>query len=102
MGNLRRIITCVRVRLTACNAASIVRKILTESRTLANFDLDELEQQVNALIELNQRLRDENNTLRTRHDALAVERDDLLDKTTLTRSRIEAMLVRLRTLETQL
>lgn len=69
---------------------------------MANFDLDELEQQVNALIELNQRLRDENNTLRTRHDALAAERDDLLDKTTQTRSRIEAMLVRLRTLETQL
>jgi cell division protein ZapB len=73
-----------------------------ESRTLANFDLDELEHKVNALIELNQRLRDENSTLRTHQDALVAERDDLLDKTTLTRTRIEAMLARLRALETQL
>jgi len=69
---------------------------------LANFDLDELEQKVTALIELNQRLRNENDVLRTRQETLIAERDEWMDKTVQTRSRIEAMLARLRAMEEQL
>lgn len=73
-----------------------------ESWTLANFDLAGLEQQVNALICLNQRLRDENNSLRARQEALAVERGELIEKTEQARSRVEAMLSRLRAMEENL
>ncbi|MBK1693499.1 TIGR02449 family protein [Chromatium weissei] len=69
---------------------------------MANFDLDELEQKVTALIELNQRLRNDNEVLRTRQETLIAERDEWMDKTVQTRSRIEAMLARLRAMEEQL
>lgn len=69
---------------------------------MANFDLDELEQKVTALIELNQRLRNENDALRIRQETLTTERDEWMDKTVQTRSRIEAMLARLRAMEEQL
>jgi cell division protein ZapB len=73
-----------------------------ESWTLANFDLDQLEQQVNALIHLNQRLRNENGSLRTRQEILVSERGELIEKTEQARSRIEAMLSRLRAMEENL
>lgn len=69
---------------------------------MANFDLDELEQKVTALIELNQRLRDENDALRTGLETLTAERDEWIDKTAQTRRRIETMLARLRAMEEQL
>jgi len=69
---------------------------------LANFDLDELEQKVTALIELNQRLRNENDALLSRQESLTAERDEWMNKTVQTRSRIEAMLARLRAMEEQL
>ncbi len=73
-----------------------------ESRTLANFDLDRLEQQVNALIDLNQQLRNDNLSLRARQDILIAERGELLEKTEQARSRVEAMLSRLRAMEEHL
>ncbi|MBV5308052.1 TIGR02449 family protein [Chromatium okenii] len=69
---------------------------------MANFDLDELEQKVTALIELNQRLRNENDALLSRQESLTAERDEWMNKTVQTRSRIEAMLARLRAMEEQL
>lgn len=69
---------------------------------MANFDLDELEQQVNALIRLNERLRNENLTLRARQEMLVAERGGLIEKTEQTRSRVEAMLSRLRAMEENL
>jgi len=69
---------------------------------LANFDLDQLEQQVDTLIRLNHRLRDENRSLRARQDVLVSERGELIEKTEQARSRIEAMLSRLRAMEESL
>lgn len=69
---------------------------------MAHFDLDQLEQQVNALIRLNQQLRDENASLRTHQEALVAERGELIEKTEQARSRVETMLSRLRAMEENL
>jgi cell division protein ZapB len=73
-----------------------------ESRTLAKFDLDQFELRLNALIRLNERLREENVSLRARQDLLVAERSELIEKTEQARSRVEAMLSRLRAMEENL
>jgi cell division protein ZapB len=69
---------------------------------LANFDLDQLEHQVGDLIHLCQRLREENASLRARQEVLMTERGELIEKTEQARSRVEAMLSRLRAMEESL
>jgi cell division protein ZapB len=73
-----------------------------ESRTLAKFDLDQFELRLNALIRLNERLRDENASLSARQELLVAERSELIEKTEQARSRVEAMLSRLRAMEENL
>ncbi|MBK1716503.1 TIGR02449 family protein [Thiocystis violacea] len=96
------IIACAFARLTAREAPSIVHGISTESRILANSELDQLELQIDALIRLNERLRDENASLRVRQETLVAERSELIEKTEQARSRVEAMLSRLRAMEENL
>ena len=69
---------------------------------MAIFDLTQLEQQVDDLIRINERLREENRSLRTRQDILVAERGELIEKTEQARSRVEAMLSRLRAMEESL
>lgn len=69
---------------------------------MANFDLEQLEQQVEALIQGCQRLREENHSLRLRQDTLVGERAELIEKTEQARARVEAMLDRLKAMEEQL
>ena len=69
---------------------------------MANFDIDELEHQVEGLIHLCQRLREENASLHARQEALMAERGDLIEKNEQARSRVEAMLSRLRAMEESL
>ncbi|MBK1643478.1 TIGR02449 family protein [Thiocapsa imhoffii] len=69
---------------------------------MAIFDLAQLEQQVDDLIRINERLREENRSLRTRQDILVAERGELIEKTEQARSRVEAMLSRLRAMEESL
>jgi cell division protein ZapB len=69
---------------------------------LASFDIDQLERGVERLLHLCQRLREENASLRTRQEALVAERGDLIEKNEQARSRVEAMLSRLRAMEESL
>jgi cell division protein ZapB len=69
---------------------------------LANFDIDLLERQVDELIHLCQRLQEENASLRARQEALMSERGELIEKNEQARSRVEAMLSRLRAMEESL
>jgi cell division protein ZapB len=69
---------------------------------MADFDIDLLEQHVDALIRKCERLREENASLRASHEHLVAERAELIEKTELTRSRLEAMVARLKTMEEQL
>ncbi len=69
---------------------------------MAKFDIEQFEQRVDALIRLCRKLQDENASLRARQDALISERGELIEKTEQARSRVEAMLSRLRAMEESL
>lgn len=89
-------------RLTGSGAPSIVRGIPPEMNVLANFDIDELERRIDALLHLCRRLREENASLKARQEALVTERGELIEKNEQARSRVEAMLSRLRAMEESL
>ncbi|MCP3689074.1 MAG: TIGR02449 family protein [Gammaproteobacteria bacterium] len=62
-------------------------------------DLQQLEQRVDELIDTVGLLKNENTSLRQQKDKLVTERSQLIEKTELARSRVEAMISRLRSLE---
>ncbi len=62
-------------------------------------DLKQLEQRVDELIDTVGLLKNENTSLRQQKDKLVGERSQLIEKTEAARSRVEAMISRLRSLE---
>jgi len=62
-------------------------------------ELQDLENRLDKLIEQYAAVKDENNSLKTKQDALVREKAKLLEKTTLARSRVEAMITRLKAME---
>lgn len=62
-------------------------------------DLRQLEQRIDELIDTVGLLKNENTSLRQQKDKLATERSQLIEKTEMARSRVEAMISRLRSLE---
>jgi cell division protein ZapB len=62
-------------------------------------DLRQLEQRIDELINTVGSLKNENTSLRQQTDKLVSERSQLIEKTELARSRVEAMISRLRSLE---
>jgi cell division protein ZapB len=62
-------------------------------------DLRQLEQRIDELIDTLGSLKSENSNLRQQKDKLATERSQLVEKTEMARSRVEAMISRLRSLE---
>ena len=71
-------------------------------QSVAKFDLERLEQQVEALITGCQQLREENHNLRLHQETLIAERAELVEKTEQAKARVEAMLDRLKAMEEQL
>lgn len=65
----------------------------------AELDLRKLEQRVEDLIRACSYLKDENKSLRARQDSLVTERAALIEKTELARTRVEAMITRLKSME---
>ena len=65
----------------------------------SDLDLRKLEQRVEDLIRACSYLKDENKSLRARQDNLVTERAALIEKTELARSRVEAMITRLKSME---
>ncbi|MCW8904523.1 TIGR02449 family protein [Sedimenticola sp.] len=64
------------------------------------LDLKRLESQVDQLIRTIELLSEENSNLRGKQQELMSERAELIEKTELARSRVEAMISRLRAIET--
>ena len=62
-------------------------------------DLEALEQRIDELLSLCKQLHDENQSLRTSQEQLVTERANLVAKNEQARSRVEAMINRLKTLE---
>ena len=63
--------------------------------------MTKLEQRIDELIDICDKLKDENTLLRERQDILVEERGRLIEKAELARTRVESMLVRLRAMETE-
>ncbi len=71
-----------------------------ETQNPADLDLRKLEIRVEELIRACSYLKDENKSLRARQDNLVAERAALIEKTELARARVEAMITRLKSMET--
>jgi len=65
------------------------------------LDLKKLETRVDELIKAVGRLQQENKTLRDSQTHLMTERTDLIEKTEMARTKVEAMIKRLKTLENE-
>lgn len=62
-------------------------------------DLKRLEFRVEELIRTVERLKEENRSLRTQQEHMTAERAQLIERNELARSRVEAMIVRLKAME---
>jgi len=69
------------------------------TRTQLDLELTRLAKRVDELIVIVQHLKEENRALRARHESLAGERAALMHKNEQVRTRVEAMIGRLKTLE---
>jgi cell division protein ZapB len=72
---------------------------MTASHTDQPLALQELEEKLNRLIEQYQAVKNDNRLLRLREQELLEEKTQLLEKSALARSRVEAMITRLKALE---
>ena len=68
---------------------------------MADSEISKLEQRIDELIVLTETLSNENSLMRDRQDILVEERARLIEKGELARSRVEAMLVRLKAMESE-
>ena len=69
---------------------------------MGHFDIEILERQVDELIQICNRLREENTWLRARQVTLGEDRAQLVEKTELARSKVESIISRLKTMEEDL
>jgi len=69
---------------------------------VSHFDIEILERQVDELIQICNRLREENTWLRARQVTLGEDRAQLVEKTELARSKVESIVSRLKTMEDDL
>jgi len=65
-----------------------------------NLDTRTLEEKIDHLIRICNRLEEENRALRDQQTSLIAERAALVEKSEMARSRVEAMITRLRAMET--
>lgn len=66
---------------------------------MSSAELEALEAHINELIAACQELREENHALRDQQAQLMAERAGLIEKSELARSRVEAMIARLKAME---
>jgi cell division protein ZapB len=64
-----------------------------------SIELKELENKLDTLIDKYNSVENENSSLKTKQDELVKEKAKLLEKTTLARIRVEAMITRLKSME---
>jgi len=69
---------------------------------MSETDIIKLENRIDELITICDQLKNENSVLRERQNLLVDERNRLIEKADLARSRVESILTRLRSMEPQL
>ena len=67
--------------------------------TMNTPDLNALDQKIKNLVALCQKLKEQNRQLRSREQILQAEREQLIEKNAIARSKVEAMISRLKALE---
>jgi cell division protein ZapB len=72
---------------------------MTKSENDSTLELKVLEEKLDALIAQYDLLKDENSSLKVKQEALVKEKAKLLEKTTQARTRVEAMITRLKAME---
>jgi len=71
----------------------------SQNSNAIELDLKKLEVRVEELIRACAQLKDENKSLRSAQDSLIAERADLIEKTELAKTRVEAIITRLKSME---
>jgi len=71
---------------------------MTEKEPYQSLEIKDLEKKLDQLIELDLSVKVENDALKSKQEALVREKAQLLEKTTLAKSRVEAMISRLKTM----
>lgn len=74
-------------------------KVTTMTETNAPNELKDLEDKLNQLIERYRIVKNENNSLKIKYETLVQEKTQLLEKSILARTRVEAMITRLKAME---
>jgi len=87
------------LRLTGERAGFYSFRMNDVPKNPLDLELRRLEKRVDELVALNRQLQEENRALRARHDSLTTERASLLHRNEQVRTRVEAMIGRLKTLE---
>jgi len=78
---------------------SATLKFMSNTEYDSSTELKELEEKLDILITQYDLLKDENSSLKKRQEVLVKEKAKLLEKTTLARTRVEAMITRLKAME---
>jgi cell division protein ZapB len=73
--------------------------IITMTQTHSSLELKDLEDKLDKLIAQYQSVKNENSSLKTKQEVLVMEKAKLLEKTTIARTRVEAMITRLKEME---
>jgi cell division protein ZapB len=86
--------------LTRLGRSSILHSMATEKPTqTADVELNKLEYRLAELIQVCERLKEENRALRSQQESLTAERASLIEKNEMARVRVEAMINRLKSME---
>ena len=72
---------------------------MSELENNTSTELKDLEEKLDTLISRYDLIKKENNSLKTKQDELVKEKAKLLEKTTIARTRVEAMITRLKSME---
>lgn len=87
------------INLDDLNVVSATILLMTQSEKDPSTELAALEIKLDALIAQFHLLKNENKSLKIKQDALVKEKAKLLEKTTLAKARVEAMISRLKAME---
>ncbi len=81
------------------NVVSATLLLMTQPEKDPLTELEALEAKLDALIAQYSLIKNENKSLKVKQDALVKEKAKLLEKTTLAKARVEAMIARLKAME---
>ncbi len=85
--------------LDAFNVVLPTILLMTSSEKDPTTELESLEAKLDTLIAQYNLIKNENKSLKVKQDALVKEKAKLLEKTTLAKARVEAMIARLKAME---